>query len=101
VGNKAYGGNPPDSITQTEYEHEPFTKAALHRRRGSVIVEMFTTWKALRWFNGELREVRSYHVWSCGGVYTYSTNPKYPDSKTLWTLDDDGNCKSPSVFREP
>ena len=84
-------------MTQSEYEAQTETKRL---PVGSVIVENFHSWKHNYILGGEAVEVRTYQVETCGESFQYRTHPKY-DNGTLYTMDGDGNCKAPSVFREP
>lgn len=87
-------------MTQTEYENQDFTNKVLHQPKGSVVIENYRTWKSTYMEAGKWVEVRYYQVTCMRSIYDYRTNPKY-DNGTLYTMDDDGNIKSPSVFREP
>jgi len=84
-------------MLQSEYE----SQSEIQRLPvGSVIIEKFHTWAHNYILGGESVEVRTYQVETCGDVFQYRTNPKY-DNGTLYTMDEHGNCKAPSVFREP
>jgi len=85
-------------ITQAEYESQD--RPARRTPIGTVVVERFHTWKRTQVFAGREIEQRFYQVETCGEMFEYCTNPKY-DTGTLYTMDGDGNYKSPSVFREP
>lgn len=84
-------------MLQSEYEAQTDAKRL---PMGSVIVEKFHTWKRNYVFAGREIEQRFYQVETCGEMFEYCTNPDYNDAM-LYTMDGHGNCKSPSVFREP
>jgi hypothetical protein len=89
-------------MTQTEYENQTGDTLPSKAPIGSVVIERFHTWKQEIVIDGKPVEVRLYDLCLWGNYgWSYRTNPKYPDSKTLYTMDDHGNVKSPSVFREP
>jgi hypothetical protein len=84
-------------MTQAEYEAQAGTQRA---PRGSVVVQDFHSWSQTSMFAGREIETRYYWVRSCGELFQYRTHPNYNDG-ILYTMDEDGNCKAPSVFREP
>lgn len=84
-------------MTQTEYESQTTPKRL---PTGSVVVENFHTWKRNYIFAGREVEQRFYQVETCGETFEYCTHPDR-GGPTLYTMDSDGNCKTPSVFREP
>ncbi len=84
-------------MLQSEYEAQTDAKRL---PMGSVVVENFHTWKRNYIFAGREIEQRFYQVETCGEMFEYCTNPKY-NEPTLYTMDGHGNCKAPSVFREP
>jgi len=89
-------------MTQTEYENQGNQPARPSAARiGSVVIEQYHKWTELDSFEGRTVETRVYRL-NLWGEWTreYRTNPKY-NTGTLWTMDGDGNVKSPSVFREP
>jgi hypothetical protein len=85
-------------MTQTEYENQ--TEAEPTRKpMGSVVIEKFHTWKQTTIEAGQPVEVRYYNLILWGEPYgPYRTKQ---GSNVLYTMDDDGNIKSPSCFREP
>jgi hypothetical protein len=88
-------------MTQTEYENQN-EETPTRKPIGSVTIETFHMWKSQQQVDGKPVEVRYYNLTLWGKTYgPYTTNPKYPDSPTLYTMDDDGNIKAASCFREP
>ena len=90
-------------MTQTEYENPDRHSIRPSRApMGSVVIERFHMWKHEYMFAGELVEVRIYDLCLFGafGWGPYRTDPKY-NGPRLYSMDGDGNIKSPSVFREP
>lgn len=89
-------------MTQTDYENQSDRSGRPSVARiGSVVIERYHRWTEPDSFEGRTVETRVYRL-NLWGEWTreYHTNPKY-NIGTLWTTDDDGNLKSPSVFREP
>ena len=89
-------------MTQTEYENlklhtdDPFPKRT---PIGVVVISNFETWKHATMWAGELVETRYYTLTLWDKPYgPYRTKP---GSRVLYTMDEHGNIKSPSVFREP
>jgi len=86
-------------MTQTEYENGTPDKLPSKAPIGSVVIERFRMWKHLTTFAGQPVEIRLYDLMLFGKFgWTYRTKP---GSNILYTMDDHGNIKSPSVFREP
>jgi len=88
-------------MTQTEYENRKLEDGELPTKApiGSVIIEKFHVWTHHERINGKLEEIRLYNL-CLWGEYGWSYRTK-PGSNVLYTMDDHGNCKSPSCFREP
>ena len=85
-------------MTQTEYENQN-EEVPTRKPIGSVVIENFHMWKSSTVFAGEPIEIRYYNLMLWGKPHgPYRTNP---GSNVLYTVDEHGNIKSPSVFREP
>lgn len=81
-------------MTQTEYEKqglEPLGEFPKRTPVGTVEIERFRTWN-----QGEIRYY-DLTLWD----ETYGTYRTWGSSNVLWTMDENGEVKSPSVFREP
>lgn len=63
-----------------------------------VLIERFRMWEYRTTWAGEFVTLRRYDVQWDDTWLSYRTKP---GSNVLYTMDGDGNIKSPSVFREP
>lgn len=79
-------------MTQTEYENQTEVK---RRPIGSVVVEKFRKWSN---GGGKFDKSDVYEVDCLGQLLLYRTKE---GTDILYTMDDDGNAKKPSVFRKP